>query len=248
MKHLLRFVALLAFVAGNAECWADDADLSSATFDNPVKTNYVTNGTFDTNTEGWTTTTGHAMKIKSSSTSDYPGGSFNGNILEVWNNGNFTGKVYQTITNLPTGTYMLKMSAGASNLDSTAQFVYAGNDSTPLKSTTPSDYEVLTYVDNGSLEIGFNQTQPVTNWFYIDNVELYYCGTLNYPQLWQNTKSVKDATAENPEVTDFVKNGTFDSNIDSWSTTTGAQNNQCKDNQKGAFTGNFYENLNSAAL
>ena len=51
-----------------------------------------------------------------------------------------------------------------------------------------------------------------------------------------------NATEENPVLTDFVVNGTFDSAIAPWQSTTGAQNQALASNQQGAFTGNFFEN------
>ena len=55
------------------------------------------------------------------------------------------------------------------------------------------------------------------------------------------------ATAANTIITDFVVNGTFDSNKNGWTATGGFQNNTIASNQQGAFTGNFWENWNSSA-
>ena len=54
-----------------------------------------------------------------------------------------------------------------------------------------------------------------------------------------------NASEENPVLTDFVINGTFDSAVAPWKSTTGATNQGTASNQQGAFTGNFFENWNS---
>ena len=51
-----------------------------------------------------------------------------------------------------------------------------------------------------------------------------------------------NATEENPVLTDFVVNGTFDAGTTGWKSTTGAQNQGTATNQQGAFTGAFFEN------
>ena len=53
-----------------------------------------------------------------------------------------------------------------------------------------------------------------------------------------------NATEENPVLTDFVVNGTFDAGTTGWKSTTGAQNQGTATNQQGAFTGAFFENWN----
>ena len=67
--------------------------------------------------------------------------------------------------------------------------------------------------------------------------------------LANNTNSVAGASVDNPIASSFVVNGTFDTNgvVSPWKTTTGAQNQTTATNQKGAFTGNFFENWNPSA-
>ena len=55
-----------------------------------------------------------------------------------------------------------------------------------------------------------------------------------------------NATEENPVLTDFVVNGTFDAGTTGWKSTTGAQNQGTATNQQGAFTGAFFENWNGS--
>ena len=74
-----------------------------------------------------------------------------------------------------------------------------------------------------------------------------YAYALVEQKIFANASSVAGATAENPIATNFVVNGTFDNNTSGWKTTTGAQNQGLASNQKGAFTGNFFENWNPSA-
>ena len=64
--------------------------------------------------------------------------------------------------------------------------------------------------------------------------------------LANNTNAVAGASEENPVLTTFVVNGTFDAGKDPWKSTTGAQNQGTASNQQGAFTGNFFENWNGS--
>ena len=66
--------------------------------------------------------------------------------------------------------------------------------------------------------------------------------------LANNTNAVAGATPAAPVVTNFVVNGTFDTTIAPWQTTTNAQNKALASNQQGAFTGNFFENWNGSPV
>ncbi len=68
----------------------------------------------------------------------------------------------------------------------------------------------------------------------------------NATALANNTNAVAGASEENPVLTTFVVNGTFDSTIAPWKSTTGAANQALASNQQGAFTGNFFENWNGS--
>ncbi|MBR3859610.1 MAG: hypothetical protein IKJ18_06320, partial [Bacteroidaceae bacterium] len=67
----------------------------------------------------------------------------------------------------------------------------------------------------------------------------------NATVLANNTNAVSGASEESPVLTAFVVNGTFDSAVAPWKSTTGATNQGTASNQQGAFTGNFFENWNS---
>lgn len=146
------------------------ASVAEATIDNPVETDFVTNGTFDSNIAGWTSTTG----AKNNGTASNQTGAFTGKFWENWNGAAYTGKMYQYI-NVPNGVYKLKIAAFTSNGTPSNLFVYANEDKVNLTSDAPTAYEVLTEVKNAEIEIGLNIASGST-WCGIDNVSLTYYG------------------------------------------------------------------------
>lgn len=160
-----------------AELLNAEVKVKDASADIPVETDFVANGTFDNNTNGWTTTTGAPNK----GTATNQTGDFTGKFWENWSGSNYQGKMYQTINNIPNGTYKLKIAAFVSVFDAnmSAQYVYANSEKTYLMLGAPTYYEVFTYVNNNTIEIGFEQTGKVNNWSGIDNVTLTYYGSEN---------------------------------------------------------------------
>lgn len=160
-----------------AEILNAEVKVKDASADIPVETDFVVNGTFDNNTNGWTTTTGAPNK----GTATNQTGDFTGKFWENWSGSNYQGKMYQTINNIPNGTYKLKIAAFVSVFDAnmSAQYVYANSEKTYLMLGAPTYYEVFTYVNNNTIEIGFEQTGKVNNWSGIDNVTLTYYGSEN---------------------------------------------------------------------
>lgn len=148
------------------------------TFESPVATNYVVNGYFNDNVDGWSRTGG----FQNSQTDTKQTGAFTGNFWENWDPGAKVNKMYQTITGLPSGTYKLSIAAFVNTLASpnTSQYVFADANRAYLTTGDPTMYEIYTYVDDGTLEIGLNQTTATANWMGIDNVSLSYCGSENY--------------------------------------------------------------------
>lgn len=115
--------------------------------------------------------------------------------LNLWNEGN--ARVYQTITNLPAGTYVVEFGAFA---DAEGFQVYAGENAMNVKVGQNEEgtghcygeteesiegsiwygnlYQVVTKVgDDGILEIGTRNIGGGTVWAMIDNVKLKYYGT-----------------------------------------------------------------------
>ena len=167
--------------------------VAGATIANPVVTNFVLNGTFDTNgvTAPWKTTTG----AQNQTTATNQQGAFTGNFYENWNPTNYSGKIYQVIENIPNGLYELSICAFVSTFDASAQFVYANADKKALVAAAPTAYTVRTVVENNTIEIGFEQTAAVNGWSGIDNVSLKYFGLVNEDYALEIYKSTK-ATAE----------------------------------------------------
>ena len=162
-----------------------DARMANASLDNPVLTDFVVNGTFDTTTAPWQTTTNAQNKALASNQQ----GAFTGNFFENWNPSAVTGKIYQVIENIPNGTYELSICAFVSVFDASAQFVYANADKVPLITGAPTAYTVRTKVTNNTIEIGFEQTVAKAEWMGIDNVSLTYLGNVDVLALYNKTKA-----------------------------------------------------------
>ena len=148
--------------------------VAGASVTNPIVTNFVVNGTFDTNgvVSPWKTTTG----AQNQTTADNQAGAFTGNFFENWNPSAYTGKIYQTIENIPNGVYELSICAFVNNFNASCQYVYANDAKTYLTTGAPTAYTVLAEVTNNTIEIGFEQTTAVANWAGIDNASLTYYG------------------------------------------------------------------------
>ena len=151
--------------------------VEGASKDNPIETNFVVNGTFDTNgvIAPWKSTTG----AQNQTTANNQHGAFgveNSFFFENWNPDPFTGKMYQEIEDIPNGLYTLKICAFVNTFDATAQYVYANTDQTPLTTGEPTAYEVQTNVTTNTIEIGLEQIVAVANWMGVDNVSLIYKG------------------------------------------------------------------------
>jgi hypothetical protein len=170
----------------------------AASLTSPVKTDLVVNGTFDTNTSGWTSTT----NASNQGTASNQTGAFTGKFWENWNANSYIGKMYQTVSNVPNGTYKLDICAFVNTLGTAGtQFVYANDSTTNLTATAPTAYSVVAYVSNNSIEFGLKQTVATANWLGIDNVSLTYYSKDNivdkvkayaYYESWKN--ALKSAT------------------------------------------------------
>lgn len=178
---------LAVVIAGNSEATAADAlaasvilpkaeALKDATAAVPITTDFVVNGTFGSDVDGWTSTGG----FQNSQLKDATSGTLD-KFWENWNGDAKVNKMYQTINNIPNGTYRLNISAFANTVDGSTQYVFANNDKTNLTDAANpgADYEVYTVVTDNTLEIGLEQTEATANWMGIDNVSLNYFGTGN---------------------------------------------------------------------
>ena len=88
--------------------------------------------------------------------------------------------MYQTIDFIPNGVYKLQIAAFVNNFDNpnNCQYVFANDNKTFLTSEDPTMYEVMTVVKNNKIEVGLEQSKAVANWMGIDNVKMFYCGTV----------------------------------------------------------------------
>ena len=166
--------------------------VAGATVAAPVVTNFVVNGTFDTTTSPWKTTTGAQNQALASNQT----GAFTGKFFENWNPSNYTGKIYQVIENIPNGLYELSICAFVNNFKAGANFVYANADKKELTTGAPTAYTVRTTVTDNVIEIGLEQVEAVNEWMGIDNVSLKYFGEVdeNYAKdIYASTKAEAEA-------------------------------------------------------
>ena len=153
------------------------ASVAGASATNPISTNFVINGTFDTagNVEPWKTT-GSYQNVNTATNQQ---GAFNVPFFENWNPDAKANKMYQVIENIPNGVYELDICAFVETFagdGQTSQFVFANNEKTYLTTGTPTAYKVFVEVTDNRLEVGFEQTDATSRWMGIDNVSLKYYG------------------------------------------------------------------------
>ncbi|MBR1484306.1 MAG: hypothetical protein IJ612_01265 [Prevotella sp.] len=150
--------------------------VEGASTSNPIVTPFVVNGQMDLGSTGWSSTTG----ARNQGTATNQHGDFQVPFWENWNPKQFAGKMYQTVTYIPNGTYELRIAAFVDQLGAEGtQYVYAGNDRQNLITGEPTAYSVVTYVSDNTLEIGLCQQEAVGQWMGIDCVSLTYYGPEN---------------------------------------------------------------------
>ena len=149
-------------------------NLKGASAENGIVTDFVVNGTFDSDISGWQRT----GTYQNNKLANNQQGDFIGYYWENWNKTAQVNKMYQTISNIPNGTYKLKMAAFVNNLanPNQCQYVFANDDKAYLTTGAPTFYEVWTVVTDNAAEIGLEQTTATANWMGIDNVTLTYYG------------------------------------------------------------------------
>ena len=179
------------------------ANLANASKDNPVLTDFVVNGTFNTTTAPWVSTTNAQNKALASNQQ----GAFTGNFFENWNGSAFTGKIYQTIENIPNGVYELSICAFVNNFDASCQYVYGNDSKTYLTAGEPTAYKVIFEVTNNTAEIGFEQTVAKANWCGIDNVSLTYFGAETSLEEILFGAYIEQVAALRPVATEYLTKG-----------------------------------------
>lgn len=183
-----------------------DNGLADATYAAPVATSFVVNGTFDSGISPWQRT----GTYQNNKTANNQSGAFTGNFYENWNGSAQANKMYQTISNIPNGTYRLDIAAFVNTLadPNESQYVFANNDKTYLTTGAPTAYEVYTVVTNNQIEIGLEQTTATANWMGIDNVSLRYYGAgdvindaknASHKLAWEEAKAAAVAAVANTD-------------------------------------------------
>jgi hypothetical protein len=195
----------LTYTSGNAELDANTKEVEGATPENPVVTDFVKNGTFDSNVDSWSSTT----NAQNRGTAHNQTGAFTGNFYENWNPTAFTGKMYQQVKNIPNGTYKLKICAFVNTLDAANQHVYANSDQVALTAGEPTAYEVWTVVTDNTAEVGLEQTAASANWMGIDNISLTYYGEGDVREIAQSAAHKTDYEAAKKEATADLEAATY---------------------------------------
>lgn len=190
------------------DAWINDKlgrntlEVSQASLWNPVKTSFVENGSFDNGTTGWSYTTGaqnHGTTTNKDNKVVYLA-------FENWAPSLKAGKMYQTVSDIPSGTYMLDITAWADNMD--GKQVYMGNSSLPLAGTTgeANNYRIIAYLDGNQTEIGLESTTAAGQWMGIDNVQLTYWGKENIvDEVKAKLMADADISADNLPLNSYAK-------------------------------------------
>ena len=128
--------------------------------------------------------------------------------LEGWSGGALNVKYYQTLTNLPSGKYILKANVHDSNVKGAVLYATSGCGSDKQTVTMGKDYTVLStpvvIVGNGKLEIGIDAPNLKDTWMTGDDFTLSYVG-FDLSALSKSFSSMKSA-AEALLVADEYKN------------------------------------------
>ena len=143
-------------------------------------THLVVNPTFDVNTEGWNHNTGASNYGRATNQS----GAITGGFYENWDWNSYTGEIYQEITGLPNGRYVLTAAAFRDQLidngvDADAVYVFANGEATLVSSATPALYSVEVSVNTGTLRFGVRSNTKLYRWMGIDNVTLKFVSGLD---------------------------------------------------------------------
>ena len=168
---------------------------------------------------------------------------------------NTTGDVlWQEVTGLPNGTYKVEVWANArvawvnspaTDGQENCVYIFANNVEKSIQillnpNTDNNASHVLDDVEvtNGTLKMGMIKRAGGSNWHTMQIKSLTLKGVDSDAFV---AEMLAGASVDNPVKTDFVVGGTM-YDVSHWTSTTGADNKALADNQKGAFTGKFYEN------
>lgn len=114
--------------------------------------------------------------------------------LEGWSEGALNVKYYQTLTNLPSGKYILKANVHDSNVKGAVLYASSGCGSDKQTVTMGKDFAVLStpvvIVGNGKLEIGIDAPNINNTWMTGDDFSISYVG-FDLSALSQSFSSMK---------------------------------------------------------
>ena len=140
----------------------------------------VVNPNFDVNTDGWAYNTNAGNHGRATN----QGGAITGGFFENWDWNSYKGEIFQELTGLPKGKYVLTAAAFRDQLidgaaDADAVYVFANDESTLVNSPTPAFYSVEVSTTDGKLRFGVQSKDKVYRWMGIDNVTLKYVAGLD---------------------------------------------------------------------
>ena len=137
----------------------------------------VINPKFDEGTTGWTHNTG----APNWGIATNQGGAITGKFFENWKWESYTGEIYQELTGLPSGKYVLTVAAFRDQLitdaaDGDAVYVFANDAEILVNAATPAFYSVEVSISTGTLRFGVKSKVAKYRWMGIDNASLSYKG------------------------------------------------------------------------
>ena len=140
----------------------------------------VVNPWLDEGTKGWTFNTG----APNNGIATNQGGAITGNYFENWKRESYTGDIYQELTGLPKGKYVLTAAAFRDQLidgasDGDAVYVFANEAETLVDAATPAFYSVEVTTTTGTLTFGVRSKVAKYRWMGIDNVTLQFVAGLD---------------------------------------------------------------------
>jgi hypothetical protein len=154
----------------------------------------VVNPWLDEGTKGWTFNTG----APNNGIATNQGGAITGNYFENWKWESYTGDIYQVLTGLPKGKYVLTAAAFRDQLidgasDGDAVYVFANEAETLVDAASPAFYSVEVTTTTGVLTFGVRSKVAKYRWMGIDNVTLQFVAGLDLSEFIAAYNAAKDA-------------------------------------------------------
>lgn len=156
--------------------------------ENPVDySSFIKENDFESSSHAaWTSTTGcQNNALATNRCTDETAnaeGAFSGTFYENWDGSAFSGKMYQTVTGLPTGVYKAELAAFVNTFDEDnavngTQYVFFNDKKVLLTTNLNRNYSSVVFVNADTLSMGLAQDSAIANWMGIDNAKLTFYGT-----------------------------------------------------------------------